>query len=173
MAAVAVAFDTLRAATRLQKEAGFDETKARVLVSTFAEGMVENLATKDDIAPLHRDIATLATKADLAVLRGEMATKEELAVLRSEVATKEELAALRSEVATKEELAALRSEVATKAEISTLATKVELETLRGEMKEMGASLRAEISKVQERMTVRLGGAIAAAVAVLVAVDKLL
>ncbi|MDE0229548.1 MAG: hypothetical protein OXJ62_11925 [Spirochaetaceae bacterium] len=51
--------------------------------------------------------------------------------------------------------------------------KVELETLRGEMKEMGASLRAEISKVQERMTVRLGGAIAAAVAVLVAVDKLL
>ena len=50
MAAVAVAFDTLRAATRLQEEAGFDETTARVLVSTFAEGMVENLATKDDIA---------------------------------------------------------------------------------------------------------------------------
>ncbi len=44
------AFDTLKAATRLQEEAGFDETKARVLVSTFAEGMVENLATKDDIA---------------------------------------------------------------------------------------------------------------------------
>ena len=169
MAAVAVAFDTLKAATRLQKEAGFDETKARVLVSTFAEGMVENLATKDDIAALRREIATLATKEELAVLRGEVATKEELAVLRSEVATKEELAALSSKVATKAEIAKL----ATKEEISSLATKVELETLRGEMKEMGASLRAEISKVQERMTVRLGGAIAAAVAVLVAVDKLL
>ena len=47
MAGVTVAFDTLKAATRLQEEAGFDETKARVLVSTFAEGMVENLATKD------------------------------------------------------------------------------------------------------------------------------
>jgi len=195
MAAVAVAFDTLKAATRLQKEAGFDETKARVLVSTFAEGMFENLATKDDIAALRREIATLATKEELAALRSEAATKEELAALRSEVATKEELAALRSEVATKEELAALSSKVATKEElaalsskvatkaeiaklatkeeISSLATKVELETLRGEMKEMGASLRAEISKVQERMTVRLGGAIAAAVAVLVAVDKLL
>ena len=50
---------------------------------------------------------------------------------------------------------------------------MELETLRGEMKEMGANLRAEIGKAQERMTVRLAGAIAAAVAVLVAVDKLL
>ncbi|MDE0447331.1 MAG: hypothetical protein OXH96_11720 [Spirochaetaceae bacterium] len=166
---MAVAFDTLKAATRLQKEAGFDETTARVLVSTFAEGMVENLATKDDIAALRREIATLATKEELAVLRSEVATKEELAALRSEVATKEELAVLSSEVAAEADIAKL----ATKEGISSLATRVELETLRGEMKEMGASLRAEIGKVQERMTVRLGGAIAAAVAVLVAVDKLL
>ena len=119
MAGVTVAFDTLKAATRLQEEAGFDETKARVLVSTFAEGMVENLATKDDIAGL----------------RGEFA--------------------------------GLRREFAT------LATKAELATLRGEMHQMDANLRGEISKVQERLTVRLGGAIAAAVAILVAVDKLL
>ena len=76
------AFDTLKAATRLQEEAGFDETKARVLVSTFAEGMVENLATKDDIAGIRGELATLATKEELATLRGEvatLATKEELA----------------------------------------------------------------------------------------------
>ena len=59
MAGVTVAFDTLKAATRLQEEAGFDETKARVLVSTFAEGMVENLATKDDIAGLRREAQPL------------------------------------------------------------------------------------------------------------------
>ena len=46
-------------------------------------------------------------------------------------------------------------------------------SLRGEMHEMAASLRGEISKVQERLTIRLGAAIAAAVAILVAVDKLL
>ena len=45
--------------------------------------------------------------------------------------------------------------------------------MHGETKQTAASLRAEISKVQERLTVRLGGAIAAAVAILVAVDKLL
>ena len=126
MAGVTVAFDTLKAATRLQEEAGFDETKARVLVSTFAEGMVENLATKDDIAGLRREFAGL---------------RREFACLRRE--------------------------------FGGLATKEELATLRGEMKQMDANLRGEISKVQERLTVRLGGAIAAAVAILVAVDKLL
>ena len=126
MAGVTVAFDTLKAATRLQEEAGFDETKARVLVSTFAEGMVENLATKDDIAGLRREFAGL-----------------------------------------RREFAGLRRE------FGGLATKEELATLRGEMKQMDANLRGEISKVQERLTVRLGGAIAAAVAILVAVDKLL
>ena len=44
-----VAFDTLKAARRLQDEAGFSEKQAGVLVSTLAEGMGENLATKADI----------------------------------------------------------------------------------------------------------------------------
>ena len=152
MAGVTVAFDTLKAATRLQEEAGFDETKARVLVSTFAEGMVENLATKDDIAGLRgefaglrREFATLATKAELATLRGEMQQMD--ANLRGEM---------------KQMDASLRGEM-----------KQMDARLRGEMKQMDANLRGEISKVQERLTVRLGGAIAAAVAILVAVDKLL
>ena len=37
MNAVAVAFDTLKAATRLQDEAGFSEQQAHGLVNTFAE----------------------------------------------------------------------------------------------------------------------------------------
>ena len=44
-----VTFDTLKAARRLQDEAGFDEKQAAVLVSTFAEGISENLATKADL----------------------------------------------------------------------------------------------------------------------------
>ena len=106
MAGVTVAFDTLKAATRLQEEAGFDQTKARVLVSTFAEGMVENLATKDDIVGLRRDFKPLATKEELADFRRDfkpLATKEELADFRREfetLATKEELASLRRELET-------------------------------------------------------------------------
>ena len=47
---MAVAFDTLKAATRLREEAGFDERQARVLVATFAEGIGESLAAKEDLA---------------------------------------------------------------------------------------------------------------------------
>ena len=57
-----VAFDTLKAARRLQDEAGFDEKQAAVLVSTFAEGLTENLATKADLA------------RGLTAVRGEMRT---------------------------------------------------------------------------------------------------
>ena len=102
---MAVAFDTLKAATRLQNEAGFNEKQARVLVATFAEGIGENLATKEDVAVL---------RSEVGVLRSEMATKEDMAVLR------------------------------------------------GEMREL-----------EQRMTIRLGAMIAAAVGIIVALDKLL
>ena len=87
MADVTVAFDTLKAATRLQ-HAGFDEGKARALVSTFAEGMVENLATKQDLAPLatKEEIAKLATKEEVA----KLATKADIATLRTEIAKVQE-----------------------------------------------------------------------------------
>ena len=59
-----VSFDTLRAATRLQEEAGFSEQQARVLISTIADGMDENLATKDDISAVGQRIDALDQKLD-------------------------------------------------------------------------------------------------------------
>ena len=109
---MAVAFDTLKAATRLQNEAGFNEKQARVLVATFAEGIGENLATKEDVAAL---------RGEMAVLRGEMATKEDVAALRGEMAV----------------------------------------------------LRGDMCELEQRMTIRLGAMIAAAVGIIVALDKLL
>ena len=76
---MAVAFDTLKAATRLQNEAGFNEKQARVLVATFAEGIGENLATKEDVAALRSE---MATKEDMAVLRGEMRELEQRMTIR-------------------------------------------------------------------------------------------
>ena len=49
---MAVTFDTLKAATRLREQGGFSEKQATELVATFADGFVENLATKDDVALL-------------------------------------------------------------------------------------------------------------------------
>lgn len=47
--------DTLKASNRL-KAAGFNETQAGELVETFAEGMLDNLATRADIAELRTEL---------------------------------------------------------------------------------------------------------------------
>ena len=75
---MAVTFDTLKAARRLQDEAGFDEKQAAVLVSTFAEGVGENLATKADLAVLRSDL-----RDSEARLRAEIESTE--ARLRTEM----------------------------------------------------------------------------------------
>jgi hypothetical protein len=127
---MAAAFDTLKAATRLREEAGFEERQATVLVELFADryGDRENLATRDDVAAVRGEVTML--RDDVTTLRGEMT------VMRGDL------------------------------------EKTEL-TLRGDLEKNDASLRGEIHKQGQLMTTRLGAAIAAAVAIIVALDKLL
>ena len=79
---MSVAFDTLRAARRLRDEAGFDERQAGVLVDTFAEGMTETLATKADVEALRGDLekTEASLRADLekteASLRADLEKTE-------------------------------------------------------------------------------------------------
>ena len=134
---MAAAFDTLKAATRLREEAGFEERQATVLVELFADryGDRENLATRDDVA---------AVRGEVTMLR------DDVTVMRSDVTV-------------------MRGDL----------EKMEL-TLRGDLEKTDASLRGEIHKLRgemhkqgQLMTTRLGAAIAAAVAIIVALDKLL
>ena len=71
---MSVAFDTLKAAQRLREEAGFSEQQASVLVTTLAEGVGENLATKADI------------ESEFRLVRSEMQAGEErtLAAMREQ-----------------------------------------------------------------------------------------
>ena len=110
---MSVAFDTLRAARRLRDEAGFDERQAGVLVDTFAEGMTE----------------TLATKADVEALRGDLEKTE-------------------------------------------TALRAELGVLRGDLEKTEASLRGQMRELEQRMTIRLGAMMVGAVALIVALVKL-
>ena len=73
-----IAFDTLSAATRLRREAGFSEDQARVLVDTFAQCVDESLATKRHVKEteeaLRREMQQLeaSLRGDLASLRGDL-----------------------------------------------------------------------------------------------------
>ena len=77
---MAVAFDTLKAATRLREEAGFDER--RVLVASFAEGIGESLSTKEDLenteTALRKDLESTETalRGEIGVLRKDMENLE-------------------------------------------------------------------------------------------------
>ena len=73
-----VAFDTLKASRRL-RDAGFAEKQADALVNAFAEDIGANLATKDDLALLRRDMAGEfgAVRQEIEALRKEMAIREE------------------------------------------------------------------------------------------------
>ncbi len=144
---MAVTFDTLKAATRLREEGGFSEKQATELVATFADGFVENLATKDDVEHLRGDVEKLevSLRSDIDHVRGDVAH------LRGDME---------------------KMEVSLRGELKKAALRTDLEkteaSLRGDMEK----LRGDMSKLEHRMTLRLGGAIAAAVAILVAVDKL-
>ena len=119
---MAVTIDTLKAATRLREEGGFDERQATALVATFADGFVENLATKDDVEHL---------RGDVEHLRGDVEKLE----------------------------TSLRGEMGKMA-------------LRTDLEKTEAKLMGEMSKLSQRLTVRFGGAVGAAVGILVALDKL-
>ena len=148
---MAVAFDTLKAATRLREEAGFEERQATVLVELFADryGDRENLATRDDVAAVRGEVTML--RDDVTTLRGDVTVmRDDVTVMRGEMTV-------------------MRGDL----------EKTEL-TLRGDLEKTDASLRGEIHKLRgemhkqgQLMTTRLGAAIAAAVAIIVALDKLL
>ncbi len=148
---MAVAFDTLKAATRLREEAGFEERQATVLVELFADryGDRENLATRDDVAAVRGDVTML--RDDVTVMRGDVTMlRDDVTVMRGEMTV-------------------MRGDL----------EKMEL-TLRGDLEKTDASLRGEIHKLRgemhkqgQLMTTRLGAALAAAVAIIVALDKLL
>ena len=85
---MAVAFDTLKAATRLRAEAGFEERQATVLVELFADryGDRENLATRDDVAAVRGEVTML--RDDVTILRDDVTIlRDDVTTLRDDVTT--------------------------------------------------------------------------------------
>ena len=132
--ATPVIFDTLKAAQELRKT-GFEDRQAEAVVETISKAVSE----------------TVATKADLQLVRSEMATNADLQLLRSEVGTlRSDVELLRSEMATKADLQLLRSEV------GTLRSDVEL-------------LRSEMAAQENRIVIKLGGLMITMIFVLLAI----
>ena len=135
------AFDTYAAAKRL-RDAGFDERQAEAAVSMVRDAAgadLANLATKADVAALKGDIDALrtATKADIAALKGD------IDALRTE--TKADIAALKGDID------ALRTETKADTEALRTTTKADIAALKADIAGIDAridALRAELGTVR-------------------------
>ena len=125
-----VAIDTLKATQRL-KAAGFSDNQTKSLVATFAWGITENLATKDDIALVRKEMEVLGK--DIDALDTKVDTS--FAVLDTKIDTS--FAALDTKIDTS--FAALDTKVDTS--FAALDTKID----------------ASIDKLRNGMTIRLAG----------------
>ena len=138
--ATPVIFDTLKAAQELRKT-GFEDRQAEAVVETISKAVSETVATKADLQLVRSE---MAMNADLQLLRSDVE------LLRSEMATNADLQLLRSDV----EL--LRSEMATNADLQLLRSEVEL-------------LRSEMAAQENRIVIKLGGLMVTMLFVLLAI----
>ena len=141
-----VAFDTLKASRRL-RDAGFEEKQADALVNAFAEDIGANLATKDDIALLKGDIALLRKDMDSGFesLRKDMTSGFES--LRKDMTG--EIESLRKDMTS--ENAALRQDMTG-----------QIESLRKDMTAGNAALRQDMELLEQRLKLRMALAVGGA-----------
>ena len=154
-----VAIDTLKATQRL-KSAGFSENQTKSLVATFAGGITENLATKDDIAlvrkemeVLGKDIGTLDTKIDTSIA----AVQKDIKALDTKMDTS--IAALDTKIDTS--IAAVQKDIKaldTKMDTSIAALDTKIDT---SFAALDTKIDTSIKNLRGDMTIRLGGIVLA------------
>lgn len=141
----AIVFDTLRLAQKLEA-AGFTAQQAQGAATAISEVLGEHVATQRDVQDIRRDIGD-ARKDVAAVHKDIAAVHREIADVRKDMLEIE---------------ARMRSESA-----------AEAKTLRAEAAAESKALRAEIRDMGQQLTIRLGGMMAAAIAIVAALVKLL
>ena len=77
--ATPVIFDTLKAAQELRKT-GFEDRQAEAVVETISKAVSETVATKADLQLLRSEVGTL--RSDVELLRSEMAAQENRIVIK-------------------------------------------------------------------------------------------
>ena len=122
-------FDTLKLATRLEREAGIDSRLASALSMGLADELGERLATKTD---LEREIRGVRT--DLGA---------EIRALRSDLEAKTQ--SLRSDLGA--EIQALRSDLDTKTQSVRFDLSAEIQDLRAEVRVLGWMVKTTLAGV--------------------------
>ena len=86
---------------------GFSQEQASTIVITFVESITENLATKDDLELVRKDIAALETKIDTSIAALDIKIDTSIAALDTKIDTS--IAALDTKIDTS--ITALRQDM--------------------------------------------------------------
>ena len=156
-----VAFDTLKAAQRLSN-VGFSQEQASTIVITFVESITENLATKDDLELVRKDIAALDTKIDTSITALETKIDTSIAALETKIDTS--IAALETKIDTS--IAALETKIDTS--IAALDTKIDtsIAALDTKIDTSITALRQDMSEFKKEMKIMLGSIMVAGITVM-------
>ena len=145
---MSVAIDTFKATQRLNA-AGFSENQTESLLATFAGGITENLATKDDIALVRKemevfgkDIKSLDTKIDTSIA----AVQKDIKSLDTKIDT--------SIAAVQKDIKSLDTKIDTS--IAALDTKIDTS-----FAALDTKIDTSIKNLRGDMTIRLGGIVLA------------
>ena len=165
-------FDTLKAAQELRKT-GFEDRQAEAVVETISKAVSETVATKADLQLVRSEMAMNADlqllRSDVELLRSEMATNADLQLLRSDV----EL--LRSEMATKADLQLLRSEFEMQRQsVDSRFDKVDsrFDKVDSRFDTLEKSFRQDMAAQENRIVIKLGGLMVTMIFVLLAIGPL-
>ena len=154
-----VAFDTLKASRRL-RDAGFAEKQADALVNAFAEDIGANLATKDDLALLRRDMASEfgAVRQAIEALESRMTSENE--ALRKEMALRDERTAERMEAMeerTGERMKAMEERTAERMKAMEERTEERMKAMEERMNAREERQNARIDRQATRFTLIVAG----------------
>jgi len=146
----AIAFDTLVYAKKL-KSVGFTEAQAEALAESQAQLIESRLATKQDIELVRRDMKELEASLKRDMKELEASLKRDMKEL--EASLKRDMKGL--EASLKGDMKGLEA------------------SLKGDMKASDVSLKRDMKEMEMRLTIRMGILIAASIAIVSTLVKLL
>ena len=157
----AIAFDTLVYANKL-KSVGFTEAQAEALAESQAQLIESRLATKQDIELVRRDMKELEASLKRDMKELEASLKRDMKEL--EASLKRDMKGL--EASLKGDMKGL--EASLKGDMKGLEA-----SLKGDMKASDVSLKRDMKEMEMRLTIRMGILIAASIAIVSTLVKLL
>jgi DNA anti-recombination protein RmuC len=168
----AVAFDTLKLARDLRERGKLTTEQAEGVAEALSTAFRDEIATKADVQAIRTDQQAIAAagKADVQAVRADVRATEERLNTKID-AVRADLRATEGRLDTK--IDTVEERLSTKIDTVEERLSTKIDTVEERLNAKFESLRTDIARRDDRLTVKLGGMLVVAVAVMASLVKLL